>query len=110
MYITVKTIKRDLGFKGIEISDVIIGFPIIAICILMFSFSSLKIPSIIFLMIGVFMLLPISVSKKNRMYKVIFLMINYCIREKEYIFTTKKLEKERRVNLDELKRKINYQS
>ena len=28
MYITVKSIKRNLGFKGIEIPDIIIALPI----------------------------------------------------------------------------------
>ena len=36
MYITVKSIKRDLGFKGIEVSDIIIALPVLIIFIILF--------------------------------------------------------------------------
>ena len=77
MYITLKSIKRNLGFKGIEASDIVIAFPIIILFIILFCFTPLKIPSLIFLMIGIFCLLPINVSKKNRMYKVIGLIFKF---------------------------------
>jgi hypothetical protein len=32
------------------------------------------------------MLLPINLSKKNRMYKVIALVLNYLKKEKDYVF------------------------
>jgi len=51
MYITVKSIKRNLGFKGIELLDIAIGVPIVLLFIILFCFTSLKIPSLIFLMI-----------------------------------------------------------
>ena len=105
MYITVKSIKRDLGFKGIEISDVLIGFPIIAICVLMFSLTKFKMLSIVLLMIGIFLLLPITVSKKNRMYKVLFLIGSYCIREKCFVYSTKQ-ERKGRFDIYEIKRKL----
>ena len=108
MYITVKTIKRDLGFKGIELTDVIIGFPILTICILMFSLTTYKIEAIILFIIGAFLLLPINVSKKNRMYKVLILVFNYWFRIKKYVYSNQKLDRERVVNLDEIKRKFKY--
>lgn len=37
-------------------------------------------------MIGVFCLLPINVSKKNRMYKVIGLIFKFLIREKIFVY------------------------
>ena len=76
MYITLKSIKRNLGFKGIEIQDVIIALPIVILFIVFFCFTRFKIPSIIFLMLGIFSLLPINVSKKNRMYKVVILFVD----------------------------------
>lgn len=82
MYITVKSIKRDLGFKGIEVSDIVIGLPMILLFIILFCFTPLKILSIVGLMIGIFCLLPISVSKKNRMYKVLGLIFSYIKRDK----------------------------
>ena len=86
MYITVKSIKRNLGFKGIEISDIVIALPMIIIFIVLFCFTPLKIPAIVGLMIGVFCLLPINVSKKNRMYKVIGLIFKFLIREKIFVY------------------------
>ena len=86
MYITVKSIKRNLGFKGIEISDIVIALPMIITFIVLFCFTPLKIPAIVGLMIGIFCLLPINVSKKNRMYKVIGLMFKFLIREKIFVY------------------------
>lgn len=89
MYITVKSIKRNLGFKGIEISDVVIALPVIISFIVLFCFTPLKIPALVFLMIGVFCLLPINVSKKNRMYKVIGLIFRYIMRIKTFVYQEK---------------------
>ena len=86
MYITVKSIKRNLGFKGIEISDIVIALPMIILFIFLFCFTPLKIPAIVGLMIGIFCLLPINVSKKNRMYKVIGLIFKFLIREKIFVY------------------------
>jgi hypothetical protein len=52
----------------------------------MFSFSSLRAISIICFVIAVFMFLPINLSKKNRMYKVMTLVISYFKKDKNYIF------------------------
>ena len=89
MYITVKSIKRDLGFKGIEVSDIVIALPMIILFIVLFCFTPIKIPAIVGLMIGIFCLLPINVSKKNRMYKVIGLIFKFLIREKIYVYQKK---------------------
>lgn len=86
MYITVKSIKRNLGFKGIELSDIIIALPVLIIFIILFCFTPFKIPSIVGLMIAIFCLLPVNVSKKNRMYKVLVLIFKYLIRDKIYIY------------------------
>lgn len=89
MYITVKSIKRNLGFKGIEVSDIIIALPTLILFIILFCFTPLKIPSIVGLMIGIFCLLPVNVSKKNRMYKVIGLMFKYLFKNKYYVYQKK---------------------
>lgn len=86
MYITVKSIKRNLGFKGIEISDIVIALPMIILFIVLFCFTPLKIPAIVGLMIGIFCLLHINVSKKNRMYKVIGLIFKFLFREKLFVY------------------------
>ena len=93
MYITVSSIKRNYGFKGVELSDLIIGLPIILIFILLFSLLSNKIFAITFLLLGIFCMLPVTVSKKNRMYKVLFLMFKYMFRTKIFIYNEKIDEK-----------------
>ena len=91
MYITVKSIKRNLGFHGIEIADLIIGIPILFIFIILFCFTNLKLFSLVLLMVGIFLLIPVSVSKKNRMYKISQMLFAYLKNEKEGIYFSKKL-------------------
>ena len=86
MYITIKSLKKTLG-KYIELTDVYIGLPLLFIFLIMFSFTNLKLFSLIFLTISIFMLLPVSISKKNRMYKVLFMVIKYITRNKEYTYS-----------------------
>ena len=85
MYITIKSIKKTLG-KYIEITDLYIGLPILMIFLTMFSFSNLRLISLIFLTIGIFILIPIQLSKKNRMYKVIGLIFIYLFKCKRYVY------------------------
>lgn len=85
MYITIKSIKKTLG-KYIEMSDLYIGLPMLMIFLTMFAFTNLKIEAIIFLTICVFLLIPINVSKKNRMYKVLILFFTYLFKNKNYCF------------------------
>jgi len=91
MYITVPSIKKTLG-KFIEMSDLYIGLPMLFIFLIVFSCTSLKIESLIFLTICLFLMLPIKVSKKNRMYKVLILFLKYIFNEKEYIYMGKEDE------------------
>ena len=86
MYITVKTIKRNFGFNGIEINDVLIGLPIFMLFVILFCFTSHKIFSIVTLMFGVFCLIPINISKKNRVYKILGLIVKYLIKDKISIY------------------------
>lgn len=58
----------------------------IILFIVLFCFTPLKIPAIAGLMIGIFCLLPINVSKKNRMYKVIGLIFKFLFREKLFVY------------------------
>lgn len=90
MYITVKSIKRNFGFKGIEFSDLIIGIPILIISIILFIFTPLKMFAIVFAMVGFFCLLPINVSKKNRMYKALIMVFKYMFRKKHFVSYSEK--------------------
>ena len=98
MYITVKSIKRKVGFKGIEVVDIVVGLPLFFILLFMFSFPSLRSIALILFVITVFMFLPVNLSKKNRMYKVMFLVFIYLKSIKEYIFFKNEKRKEYKIN------------
>ena len=85
MYITIKSIKKTLG-KYIEMTDLYIGLPMLVIFLIMFAFTNLKIQALIFLSICAFLLIPINLSKKNRMYKIMVLCIEYFCKNKQYIY------------------------
>ena len=85
MYITVPSIKRTLG-KYIEMKDLYIGLPMLFVFLFLFSFTSHKLISIIYLTVCIFLLLPVKVSKKNRMYKVVILLVKYIFKCKNYYY------------------------
>lgn len=86
MYITVSSIKKTLG-KYVEMNDLYIGLPMLFSFLLIFSFTNLKLQSLVYLTICVFLMLPVKVSKKNRMYKVVALLFRYLFRCKEYYYS-----------------------
>lgn len=85
MYITVKTLKKTLG-KFIEMADLYIGIPMLFIFLTLFSFTNFKLESIVFLSICLFLMIPINMSKKNRMYKIIAMVFKYVFRCREYSY------------------------
>lgn len=85
MYITINSLKKTLG-KYVEMKDLYIGIPMIMTFLSMFAFSTNKIYSLIFLTICVFLMIPINLSKKNRMYKVMGLFFKYLFKNKTYIY------------------------
>ena len=85
MYITIPSIKKTLG-KFIEIQDLYIGLPMLLVFLLLFSFTDYKVFSLIYLTICIFIMLPVNVSKKNRMYKVAILFFKYLFKCKEYSY------------------------
>lgn len=96
MYITVCSTKRNIGFKGVEIIDIIVGLPLFFILLFLFSFKSARFIAVILLVITIFLFLPINLSKKNRMYKIIYLVFSYLKRKKTYLYF--KSEKESKLN------------
>jgi len=94
MYITVTNNNRKIGFKGLEVTDLIIGLPLFFILFFLFSFNEFRTLALIIFIISIFMFIPINISKKNRMYKIIFLIISYIAKPK--IFVIKKEENNER--------------
>lgn len=85
MYITIKSIKKTLG-KYIEMTDLYLGLPMLMIFLILFAFTNLKIEAMVFLTICVFLLIPINLSKKNRMYKIMILFFRFIFKCKDYIY------------------------
>lgn len=85
MYITISSIKKSLG-KYIEMNDLYIGLPILFLFLTLFSFDTTRMIALIILTIDVFLMLPITVSKKNRMYKIVILLFKYLFGVKEFIY------------------------
>jgi hypothetical protein len=85
MYITLKSIKKTLG-KYIEYTDLYIALPSIILFLVLFMIKETRIISLVFISIILFMLIPINLSKKNRMYKIIIMFISYAFRIKSYVY------------------------
>ncbi len=85
MYITIRSVRKTLG-KYVEMQDLYVGLPILFIFLILFSFTSFKLFAFVFFTIGAFLMIPISVSKKNRMYKVFGMLILYLFRVKDFTY------------------------
>lgn len=85
MYITMQTIKRNLGLFNLEVADLIIGFIFAVISIVFFLIQSYTIGFVI-LSFGIIGLVPINFSKKNRIYKLMELFLEYLFKKREYIY------------------------
>ena len=85
LYITIRSVRKTLG-KYVEMQDLYVGFPILFIFLILFSFTSFKLFALVFFTIGAFLMIPIYVSKKNRMYKVFGMLILYLFRVKNFTY------------------------
>ena len=85
MYITITSIKKTLG-KYLELTDLYIGLPSLILFLILFLINQTRLFSLVFLSIVLFLMIPINLSKKNRMYKVIYLVFRFMFKRKEYIF------------------------
>lgn len=84
MYITIKSLKKTLG-KYIELTDLYIGIPSLILFLVLFLIRPTRMISLVFFAIVSFLMIPINLSKKNRMYKVMYLVFRYIFSCKEYI-------------------------
>ena len=85
MYITINSIKKTLG-KYVEMTDLYLGIPMGMTFLMLFAFSTHKLFSIVFLTICIFLMIPINLSKKNRMYKVMGLFFRFIFKNKQYLY------------------------
>lgn len=98
MYITVKSLKKTLG-KYIEMTDLYIGLPCLILFLILFLLQPTRMISILFLVVVVFLMIPINLSKKNRMYKVMYLVFRYIFSCKNYIYLKENIDDKGRESL-----------
>lgn len=84
MYITLKSVKRNLGLFNLELEDLVIGGMFLLIFTLLFLFEIYTLAIVIIIM-GILALVPVDFSKCNRMYKLFILFLKYLFKEKKYI-------------------------
>ena len=85
MYITLKSIKRNLGLFNVEFEDLIIGGIFILIFTILFLLK-LYTMAIVVISFGVLSLVPMDFSKCNRMYKLFVLFVKYLVKNKNYYY------------------------
>jgi len=85
LYITLQSIKRNLGLFNLEIEDLIIGsiFGLIFTILFLLHFYTI---SLVVLSLGIFSLIPMDFSKCNRMYKLFILFTKFIFQNKNYYF------------------------
>ena len=98
MYITVKSLKKTLG-KYIELTDLYIGLPSLILFLVLFLIRPTRMISILFLVTVLFLMIPINLSKKNRMYKVMYLVFRYIFKCKNFIYLKESANDERRESI-----------
>ena len=85
MYITLQSVKRNLGLFNLEIEDLIIG-SIFGVIFTILFLLHLYTPALIFISLGIIGLFPVEFSKCNRMYKLFILFSKFMFKKKNYYF------------------------
>ena len=85
MYITLQSIRRNLGLFNLNIEDLVV-FSGFAITFTVFFLTGFITTSIVIAAFGVISLFPIDFSKSERMYKLIVLFIKYIAKTKKYYY------------------------
>ena len=85
MYITLQSIKQNLGLFNLEIKDLIVG-TIFGLVFTVLFLLKLYTISIMILSIGIILLMPIEFSKCNRIYKLFILFTKFLFKTKNYYF------------------------
>jgi hypothetical protein len=81
MYITLKSIKRNLGLFNLEFEDLIIGGIFILVFTILFLLKIYTL-SIVVISLGILSLVPMDFSKCNRMYKLFIYLQSIYLRIK----------------------------
>ena len=85
MYITLQSTKRNLGLFNLEVKDIILAGVFALMFIIFFSLGFYQ-TGLVFLFTGIFLLVPVSFSQKNRVYKLIILVGSFLFRNKTFYY------------------------
>ena len=85
MYITLKSIKRNLGLFNLEFQDLFIGSIFAVLFVILFLLKTYTL-AILELSIAFLSLVPMDFSKCNRIYKLFFLFAKYLFKHKDYYY------------------------
>ena len=85
MYITLQSTKRNLGLFNLEVKDIILASVFALAFIILFSIGFYQ-TAIITIITGIFLLIPVSFSQQNRMYKLILLVGSFLFRKKTFYY------------------------
>ena len=83
MYITLQSIKRNLGLFNLELEDLIIG-SIFGIIFTILFLLKIYMVAMVVISIGIISLFPIEFSKCNRIYKLFMLFSKFIFKNKNY--------------------------
>lgn len=85
MYITLQSIKRNLGLFNLTIEDLIVAsvFGVTFTILFLVGFYTI---AIIIVSLGLISLCPIDFSKTNRIYKLFILFTKYLLKNKNYYY------------------------
>jgi len=85
MYITLKSIKRNLGLFNLEFEDLILGGIFILVFTILFILKFYT-SAVVIISFGALSLVPMDFSKCNRMYKLFVLFIKYLFKNRNYFY------------------------
>lgn len=85
IYITLQSIRKNLGLFNLEAKDLIIFGVFLIIFTILFLLEFYTI-SIIIISFAIISLIPTHFGKCNRIYKIFILFVKYLIRDKHYYF------------------------
>jgi len=85
MYITLKSIKRNLGLFNLEFEDLILGGIFILVFTILFILKFYT-SAVVIISFGALSLVPMDFGKCNRMYKLFILFIKYLFKNRNYFY------------------------
>ncbi len=85
MYITLRSIKRNLGLFNLEFEDLILGGIFVLFFTILFLLKFYTV-AIVIIAFGILSLVPMDFSKCNRVYKLFILFVKYLFKNRNYYY------------------------